>query len=306
MDDFALLTRELVSYLPQLELRENEPMRNHCSFKIGGEAAVMALPSSVKETEELCKFLREKGVKPLVIGNGTNLLVTDAPLRRFVIKMSDGMSAIERRGETGVFALCGVSLAKLASECAHFSLTGLEFAHGIPGTLGGAASMNAGAYGGEMKQVIRSVSFLDENLILREKPLEKLDYSYRHTAFSDTEDVILGCELELFKGNEDEILGRMRELSEKRRASQPLDKPSAGSTFKRPENGYAAALIEEAGLKGFVLGGAQVSEKHAGFVINRGGATFDDVTILMEHIRETVFKRSGIMLEPELKIIDNI
>lgn len=306
MDDFALLTREIASYLPQLELRENEPMRNHCSFKIGGEAAVMALPTSVEETEALSKFLRVKGVKPLVIGNGTNLLITDAPLRRFVIKMSDKMSAIEWRGEKGVFAICGVSLAKLATECAHHSLTGLEFAHGIPGTLGGAASMNAGAYGGEMKQVIHSVTYLDENLIICEKLLGELDFSYRHTAFSDIEDVILGCELELSRGSEDEILAKMRALSEKRRASQPLDKPSAGSTFKRPANGYAAALIEEAGLKGFALGGAQVSEKHAGFVINRGGATFDDVVKLMEHIKETVYMRSGIMLEPEVKIIENI
>ncbi len=306
MDDFALLTQELAAKLPMLELRENEPMKNHCSFRIGGDATAMALPSSVEETEALCKLLREKGVKPLIIGNGTNLLVTDAPLRRFVIKMSDGMSAVERRGETGVYARCGVSLAKLALECAHFSLTGLEFAHGIPGTLGGAASMNAGAYGGEMKQVVRSVTFLDANLILREKPIEELDFTYRHTAFSDTDNVVLGCLLRLEKGNEEEILSRMRELSDKRRSSQPLDKPSAGSTFKRPENGYAAALIEEAGLKGFAIGGAQVSEKHAGFVINRGGATFDDVIKLIEHIKETVYKCSEIMLEPEVKIIENV
>ncbi len=305
MDDFTLLIHELENRMPKLDLRENEPMKNHCSFKIGGEAAAMALPSSVGETEELCRFLREKGVRPLVIGNGTNLLVTDAPLWRFVIKMSDGMGAIESRGENGVYALCGASLAKLASECAHLSLTGLEFAHGIPGTLGGAASMNAGAYGGEMKQVIRSVAYLDKDLILREKAAEELDFSYRHTAFSDTDDVILGCCIQLERGNKDEILSRMRELSEKRRASQPLDKPSAGSTFKRPAGGYAAALIEEAGLKGFAVGGAQVSEKHAGFVINRGDATFKDVIRLMEHIKETVFRRTGIMLEPEVKIIDN-
>jgi len=305
MEDFGLLTRELRAALPELELRENEPMKAHCSFKIGGDAAAMALPSSIGETSELCRFLRMRGVKPLVIGNGTNLLVTDSPLRRFVIKMSDGMSAFERRGETEIYALSGISLARLATECAHLSLTGLEFAHGIPGTLGGAASMNAGAYGGEMKQAVRSVTFLDENLVLREKSGDELAFSYRHSAFSDTEDVILGCGLYLEKGGEAEILGKMRELSEKRRASQPLEKPSAGSTFKRPKNGYAAALIEEAGLKGFAIGGAQVSEKHSGFVINRGGASFDDVIALMEYIKETVYKRMGIMLEPEVKIIDN-
>ena len=305
MDNFGLLTQELRVRLPELTLRENEPMKAHCSFKIGGEAAAMALPSSIEETEALCRFLREKGVKPLVIGNGTNLLVTDKPLHRFVIKMSDGMSAMDRRGETGIFALCGISLARLASDCAHLSLSGLEFAHGIPGTLGGAASMNAGAYGGEMKQVLRSVTFLDENIVLGEKSGDELELSYRHSTFSDTEAIILGCELELLKGDEDEILAKMRELSEKRRMSQPLDKPSAGSTFKRPEKGYAAALIEEAGLKGFALGGAQVSDKHAGFVINRGDASFEDVIRIMEHIKETVYKRTGVELEPEVKIIDN-
>lgn len=306
MEDFALLARELSVRLPELELRENEPMKNHCSFRVGGKTAAMALPSSPEEAEALCAYLRERGVKPLVIGNGTNLLVTDAPLSRFVIKMSDGIGAIERRGDTGVFALCGANLARLASECAHFSLTGLEFAHGIPGTLGGAACMNAGAYGGEMSHVVRSVTFLDEDLLLREEQVEKLDFSYRHTAFSDTDSVVLGCLMHLEKGNKDEILSRMRELSEKRRASQPLDKPSAGSTFKRPEKGYAAALIEEAGLKGFAIGGAQVSEKHAGFVINRGGATFDDVIKLMDYIRETVYRRTGTIIEPEVKIIENV
>ncbi len=306
MEDFALLIHELRAFMPKLSLRENEPMREHCSFKIGGAAAVMALPSSIGETQELCSFLRAKGAGPLVIGNGTNLLVTDEPLHRFVIKMSDGMSAIERRGETGINALCGISLARLASECAHLSLSGLEFAHGIPGTLGGAACMNAGAYGGEMKQVLRSATYLDENIKLREKSAEELELGYRHSVFSDSDAVILSCELELVKGAEEEILAKMRELSEKRRASQPLDRPSAGSTFKRPEKGYAAALIEEAGLKGFTLGGAQVSDKHAGFVINRGGASFDDVIRLMDYIKETVYKRTGVALEPEVKIIDNV
>ena len=306
MNDFGLLIQEIKAGLPELKLSENEPMRAHCSFKIGGNASVMALPSSVEETEKLCGFLRQKGVKPLIIGNGTNLLVTDEPLRRFVIKMSDGMSAIDPRGETGVYALCGVSLAKLAVYCAHASLSGLEFAHGIPGTLGGAASMNAGAYGGEMKQVLLSVTYLDGNIKICEKTGGELQMSYRHSAFSDSDAVILGCELFLDKGDEAGILEKMRVLSEKRRASQPLDKPSAGSTFKRPEKGYAAALIEEAGLKGFSIGDAQVSEKHAGFVINRGKASFDDVRRLMEYIRETVYKNSGIELEPEVKIIDNI
>jgi UDP-N-acetylmuramate dehydrogenase len=305
MNDFGLLIQEIRTLLPGLKLCENEPMKAHCSFKIGGDASAMAFPSSIEETESLCGILKQKGVKPLIIGNGTNLLVTDEPLRRFVIKMSEGMSTIENLGETGVRALCGVSLAKLAVYCAHASLSGLEFAHGIPGTLGGAASMNAGAYGGEMKQVLRSVTYLDGNIKIREKTGDELQMSYRHSAFSDSDDVILGCELFLNKGEEAGILEKMRELSDKRRASQPLDKPSAGSTFKRPKTGYAAALIEEAGLKGFSIGDAQVSEKHAGFVINRGKASFEDVRRLMEYIRETVYKNTGIELEPEVKIIEN-
>ncbi|MGM9527801.1 MAG: UDP-N-acetylmuramate dehydrogenase [Oscillospiraceae bacterium] len=305
MSQISLLAGELRRAMPELELRENEAMREHCSFKIGGPAAAMALPDSIEQTQRLCRFLREKGVEPLVIGNGTNLLVTDEPLERFVIQMSDKMSAVEQRGEREVFALCGISLARLAVFCAHRSLEGLEFAHGIPGSLGGAVCMNAGAYGGEMKDVLSSVIYLDESGEKREKRGDELEMSYRHSAFSDTGSIVLGALMTLRQGNEEEILARMRELSEKRRASQPLDKPSAGSTFKRPVGGYAAALIDECGLRGYSIGGAQVSEKHTGFVINRGGASFADVRALMEHIKETVFKEKGIELLAEVKIIEN-
>ena len=306
MSDISLLLNDIRKAIPALELRENEPMREHCSFKIGGPARAMALPASIDETAALCALLRGAGVSPLIIGNGTNLLVTDEPLERFVIKMSDKMSAIEDRGEAGAFALCGVSLARLALSCAHRSLTGLEFAHGIPGSLGGAVCMNAGAYGGEMKDVLVSAAYLDENAELHEKRGGELELGYRHSAFSDNGCIVLGAEISLQKGNEDDILARMRELSEKRRASQPLDKPSAGSTFKRPAGGYAAALIDECGLRGFAVGGAQVSEKHAGFVINSGGATFKDVLALMDHIRKTVLREKGIELCPEVKIIENV
>ena len=305
MDKFSLLAKEIKSLLPELDLREREPMSTHCSFQIGGEAALMALPSSIEETEALCAFLRERGVKPLVIGNGTNLLVTDAPLRRFVLKLSKGVSEIQRLDETRVFAQAGVSLARLANTCAHFSLTGLEFAQGIPGTLGGAVYMNAGAYGGEMKDVVSSVRYLDEEMQLCEKAGADLDFSYRHSAFSDGNNILLGCTLTLAPGDEEEILEKIRTLAERRRCSQTLEMPSAGSTFKRPAQGYAAALIEEAGLKGFGLGGAQVSEKHAGFVVNRGGASFDDVLRLIDHIRNAVLEKTGIRLEPEVRLIEN-
>ncbi|NCC67045.1 MAG: UDP-N-acetylmuramate dehydrogenase [Clostridia bacterium] len=264
---------------------------------------MMALPASTDEVRQLCVFLREKGEAPLVIGNGTNLLVTDGALDRFVIKLGDKLSDIERRSDTSIYALCGVSLARLASQCAKWSLSGLEFAHGIPGTLGGAVCMNAGAYGGEMKDVLVSAMYLDGEAMLRNKLGFELGLGYRRSAFSDTDCVVLGAEIELSAGSEDEITAKMRELAEKRRSSQPLDMPSAGSTFKRPDGGYAAALIEQAGLKGFSVGGAMVSEKHAGFVVNLGDATFEDVLALIDKIQNTVYARTGITLEPEVKII---
>lgn len=305
MSDSSLLLNDIRKAIPTLELRENEPMSEHCSFKIGGPARVMVLPSDAEEAAALCEILARAGEKPLVIGNGTNLLVCDEPLNRFIIKISDKMSDIESRGEGAVFAQCGVSLARLAVFCAHHSLAGLEFAHGIPGSLGGAVCMNAGAYGGEMKDILKRAVFLDENARLCEKSGGELDLGYRHSAFSDKNLIVLGAEIKLGNGSEEDILARMRELSEKRRASQPLDKPSAGSTFKRPAQGYAAALIDECGLKGYCVGGAQVSEKHAGFVINKGGASFDDVLAVIDHIRETVLQKKGIELCPEVKIIKN-
>ena len=270
--------REARSRCPELTILENEPMSRHCSFRIGGPCDAMLLPSSVSEVETVCALLAEAGEKPLLIGNGTNLLVIDA-----------------LRAESGV------TLSRLASFAAARSLAGLEFAHGIPGTLGGAVSMNAGAYGGEMKDVVTSVTYLDEGLSVRET--DDAGFSYRHSRFSDTGCIVLGAEVSLHEDDPDAVRERMRSLAERRRSSQPLDMPSAGSTFKRPAGGYAAALIDEAGLKGCAVGGAQVSEKHAGFVVNRGGASFDDVLRLIEHIQNEVYRVSGIELEPEVKII---
>ena len=298
-----LTVQELSARVPGLELRRHEPMRRHCSFRIGGPCAAMALPSSIDETQALCAALREMELPYLVMGNGTNLLVTDAPLERIVVKMGEGMADISRDGEAGLCALCGATLTKLANTALQHGLTGLEFAHGIPGTLGGAVCMNAGAYGGEMKDVVTQTMFLNGDLELQGVSGEQHDFGYRSSMFSDGDYVVLGCELALRPGDPAEIRARMQELQEKRRASQPLEKPSGGSTFKRPKEGYAAALIDQAGLKGYAVGGAQVSEKHAGFVVNNGGATFDDVLRVMDHVQETVFRRTGIRLEPELKII---
>lgn len=292
----------LTQKFPELPLRQNEPLSRHCSFRIGGPCAALLSPRTVEETCALMRTLREMDVEPLVIGNGTNLLVTDGALKRIVIK-TDALTEIVREGETGLAALCGVSLARLATAAADFGLAGLEFAHGIPGTLGGAIVMNAGAYGGEMKDVVTETEYLDASGALQRLRGTQHDFSYRHSVFSGTPGTVLRCHLTLTPGCEEEIRERMSELAARRRSSQPLDKPSAGSTFKRPATGYAAAMIDQSGLRGYQVGGAAVSEKHAGFVVNLGGASFADVLAVMEHVQNEVYKRFGVMLEPEVRII---
>ena len=289
--------------LPELSILENEPMAKHCSFRIGGPVRAMVQPASIEETAAVCRLLKEAGVEPLILGNGTNLLVTDAPLERIAVQFGEKMAYVKDAGPNSITAGCGITLARLAQEAQSRGLAGLEFAHGIPGSLGGAVSMDAGAYGGEMKDVVVSTRFLDEDGNLQEIEGDAHEFAYRHSRFSDTGCVILESTLQLTPDDPEEIWQRMMTLREKRRASQPLDMPSAGSTFKRPVGGYAAALIDQAGLKGFAIGGAQVSEKHGGFVINKGGATFDDVLKLIDHIRKEVYRTSGIELETEVKII---
>ena len=302
MADYTSLLRDIRSRCPDVEILEKEPMSRHCSFRIGGACDAMISPGSLEEVEAIVRLLRQVGEEPLLIGKGTNLLVTDQPLHRIVLRMGERFAAITQPDEHTLTAQSGVSLAQLATAAAARSLGGLEFAHGIPGTLGGAVSMNAGAYGGEMKDVVASVTWLDETLTLRESA--EVGFSYRHSRFSDTKDVILSASVRLLPDPEEFIRSRMRLLMEKRKTSQPLDLPSAGSTFKRPAGGYAAAMIDQAGLKGFAIGGAQVSPKHAGFVVNTGNATCEDVRRLMAHIQETVYKATGILLEPEVKFIE--
>ena len=289
--------------LPNLTILEHEPMAKHTSFRIGGPIRALVQPTSVAETEAVCRVLRKADVQPLLLGNGTNLLVTDQPLARVAVQFGERFSAFENPGENRVRAQAGITLARFALEAQKLGLAGLEFAHGIPGSLGGGVSMNAGAYGGELKDVVTETLYLDEDLQLKTAVGAEHDFAYRHSAFSDKNVVILESTVSLTPDDPEAIMERMMTLREKRRASQPLDMPSAGSTFKRPVGGYAAALIDQAGLKGYAIGGAQVSEKHGGFVINRGGATFDDVLRLIDHIRNEVFKMSGITLETEVKII---
>ena len=300
--DYTSLIKDIRSALPGLNIAQAEPMSAHCSFRTGGPAAAMAFPATVDELESLCALLREKGEKPLVIGNGTNILAPDEGLDRFVVTTCPGAGQITVDG-CQITAGCGATLASVAVAAADAGLAGMEFAHGIPGSVGGGAVMNAGAYGGELKDVITRTDYLDENLVRRTVTGQEHGFSYRHSVFSDRDVVVLETVFSLTPGDAEEIRSNMRELAAKRRASQPLDMPSAGSTFKRPAGGFAAALIDQAGLKGFSVGGAQVSEKHAGFVVNAGGATTDDILRLMEHIQQTVFAASGIMLEPEVRIL---
>lgn len=302
MDQMTALIQELNRRAPQLELREHEPMSRHTTFRIGGPARLMALPASRKEAVAAVKAAKELSLAPFFLGNGSDLLVSDQGFDGFIIKTTglDQTREVNRRLQ----AESGIPLARLAMAAWGRGLTGLEFAHGIPGTLGGGVTMNAGAYGGELVQVLTSVTFLNEEAEVITLPVEECALTYRHSLFTDhPEWLILGAEFELAQGAPALIKMKMDELAQKRRSKQPLDLPSAGSTFKRPEGYFAAALIEQCGLKGVGIGGAQVSEKHAGFVVNRGGATADDVRQLMELIQDTVHRETGVTLEPEVKFL---
>ena len=303
MDRFETLIQMLRRRVPGLELREQEPMSRHTSFRIGGPARLMALPRSEEEAAQAVRAAAELELPPFFMGNGSNLLVADQGAEVFVVKTFDGLNRLETDGAGGVTAGSGVLLSRLANFALANSLTGLEFAHGIPGSLGGAVTMNAGAYDGEMKQVVVSTVCLTASGELEQVRGQAQDFSYRRSTFSDGRRLILGASLRLRPGDPTAIRARMEELSARRKEKQPLECPSAGSTFKRPEGQFAAALIDRCGLKGCAVGGAQVSEKHAGFVINRGGATCGDVLRLIEHIQQTVFRQTGVALEPEVKLL---
>lgn len=292
------------AYLPDLEIVQNEPMSRHTSFRIGGPAKRMAYPKSGEQIVLLLQFAKDCGVVPLVIGNGTNLLAPDEGLDRLVIDTSTAFHEICIQGENCLSADCGASLARLADTACKQGLTGLEFAHGIPGTLGGAICMNAGAYGGEMSQVLESVTVLFPEEGIRTLSREELNLGYRHSIFMESPNAVALCAtVRLHPGDPEKIRRAMKELIERRKASQPLEYPSAGSTFKRPPNHYAGALIEQCGLKGLTVGGAQVSEKHAGFVINANHATCADVLGVIRQVQERVAAETGIQLEPEVRII---
>ena len=299
---FEALDQKVQEYLPDLTWRAEEPMCRHTSFRIGGPARRMAFPVHTEQVVLLVHFAREAGTEPLLIGNGTNLLAPDGELDRLVISTS-GVCSVAREEDGRIRAEAGIPLARLADFARKNALAGLEFAHGIPGSLGGAVCMNAGAYGGEMRQRVVRVTALYPDGI-RTLEAEELAFGYRRSAFTDhKEAVVLSAVLQLESGDPAQIAARMEDLMARRKASQPLEYPSAGSTFKRPEGYFAGTLIDQCGLKGLTVGGAQVSEKHAGFVINRGGATAADVRELIRQVQARVWEEKGVRLEPEVCIL---
>lgn len=295
------LARALREVCPGLELRENEPMSRHTSFRVGGPAALMALPKTKFEAAQAVKTARAHGITPFFLGNGSNLLVRDEGYEGFLIKPAGGEFGEIREVNGQLVSGSAVTLARLAVAALDRGLTGLEFAHGIPGTVGGGVFMNAGAYGGEMAQVVTEVTCLNESGEVEK--VTEFDFSYRHSAFSDGRRMILSAAFKLEQGDRDAIKARMDELAAQRQSKQPLEYPSAGSMFKRPVGYFAGALIEQNGLKGFTVGGAQVSEKHAGFVINRGGATCADVLELVRQVQEKVKAANGVELEMEVRVL---
>lgn len=300
---YESLDEKIRDYLPDLKVVCDEPMSRHTSFRVGGPAKRMAFPSSGKQLVLLMSFAEECGARPLVIGNGTNLLAPDEGLDRLVIDVTEGMTRLEAGEEPNtILAECGVPLARLADFACRMGLEGLEFAHGIPGSLGGAVCMNAGAYGGEMSQVVVRVDAFrrDGSPVSFSRP--ELAFGYRHSALQQQDVAVYRVVFQLPGGDREELLQEMVELNRRRAEKQPLNYPSAGSTFKRPAGFYAAALIDECGLRGYTLGGAQVSEKHAGFLLNRGG-TAADFLALMAHVQQVVWEKKGVRLEPEVRIL---
>ena len=295
--------QRLAAALPGLELRDNEPMYRHTTFRVGGPVTLMALPRSVEELSTAVFLAKEAGIEPFFLGRGSNLLVADRGAEAFLIKLAGGLDRLELLGENSLYVGAGVTLAQAAVFALEHALTGLEFAHGIPGTLGGGVFMNAGAYDGELSQVISWADVLDETGRRFRLEGPDLELGYRTSVFSRKPWVVTGARLDLTPGDPAAIRARMEDLSHRRRSKQPLEFPSAGSTFKRPAGHFAGALIQEAGLKGVRIGGAQVSEKHAGFVVNTGGATSDDILSLIRLVRDTVLEKTGVLLEPEVRML---
>lgn len=303
MNPFEQLKTQLYRNCPGLEIREDEPMRSHTTFRIGGPVTMMALPQTAEEMVQAIRIARSLDIQPFLLGRGSNLLCGDGPLNYFVIKTSPGLGQLEQVGETTIRCGAGVLMRRLACFAQQCSLTGFEFAHGIPGSMGGGVVMNAGAYNSDLSQVVTETTAMDKNGEIVTYRGQEQHFSYRHSVFMEEDAVVLHCLVELRPGDPVAIQERMDDLLRRRKKSQPLEYPSAGSTFKRPQGAFAAALIDQCGLKGYQVGGAQVSEKHAGFVVNKGDATCEDVRRLTDHIKEVVFRQTGFQLELEIRTL---
>lgn len=281
--------------------RENEPMKAHTSFRIGGPADILVIPSDANQLEKVVTEARTEGIPLTIIGNGSNVLVKDKGIRGVVVKLGNALKSMECSGDK-LTAEAGVSLAGIANKAAACGLTGLEFAVGIPGSLGGAVFMNAGAYDGEMCKVVAQVTVLTSDGKIEVLSNEDLEFGYRHSSIQDNGAIIISVEMQLAIGDINEIRAKMADFTNRRTTKQPLDIPNAGSMFRRPPGYYAGTLIEEAGLKGYMVGDAQVSTKHAGFVVNVGNATAADVLRLIGEVQEKVYAHAGVRLEPEVRI----
>lgn len=302
MTELTEFQSKISAFLPNIKLSFNEPMSKHTSFRIGGPAEVMVFPQNSQELSEILKVSALLDTVPAIIGAGTNILAPDEGLEGLTICLKDALSGIEQLDETHIRVYAGVTMTKAAVFAANIGLSGMEFAHGIPGTVGGGVYMNAGAYGGEIKDICQSVDVMAPDGELHTYTAGEMEFSYRHSRLEDEKGIVVSAVFALHPEAPKKIREKMQELAAKRKASQPLDKPSAGSAFKRPVGGYAAALIENAGLKGYQVGGAAVSEKHAGFVVNLGGATAEDVKALLKQVSDIVYEKSEIRLEPEVRI----
>lgn len=296
------LIEELTELLGNDRVLTNEPMSRHTTFRIGGPADLFLLPNTVEEIKKIREICIQEQESYFILGNGSNLLVSDSGFRGVIIQTYRNLAQIQVE-EDCIRAQAGALLSGIAQAAKAASLTGFEFAAGIPGTLGGAVVMNAGAYGGEMKDVLKEVTVLDSEGQIRRIPAGKLAMGYRTSVIKEAGYMVLEAVISLKKGDPDQIRETMKDLTQRRISKQPLEYPSAGSTFKRPEGYFAGKLIMDSGLRGYTHGGAQVSEKHCGFVINTGGATARDVCELMEHVQKTVYEKYNVKLEPEVKFL---
>lgn len=294
--------RKIADLHPETELRFNEPLAKHTSFRIGGPAEVMAFPKSRQELSDLLKKYVISDRIPAILGAGTNVLAPDEGVPGLVICLKDCLGGMEQLSDNRIWIAAGVTMTRAAVFAAGLGLGGMEFAHGIPGTVGGGAFMNAGAYGGQISDICESVDVMSMDGTVTTYTAEEMRFSYRYSRLEDQPGIVLSAVFKLTRKPEAEIRCLMQELMARRRASQPLELPSAGSAFKRPVGNYAGALIEQTGLKGFRVGNAGISEKHAGFAVNLGGATAADVKELLEQVSQRVYDRFAVRLEPEVRI----